>query len=96
MGYEMGQQVELDIERLVKEYMDRFYKSYRIPRHGIEDIEQWCQANLGKEFRDWTLYRGHTKDPHASLSIIDPKWCTIFELKFSNSILGTIDRSKDR
>ncbi len=84
------------LNRLVKEYMARFYKSYKIPRHGIEDIEQWCKDNLGREFRDWTLYRGHVKDPHASLSIIDPKWCTIFELKFSKYILGTIDRSADR
>jgi hypothetical protein len=84
------------LNQLVKEYMARFYKSYKIPRHGIEDIEQWCKDNLGREFRDWTLYRGHVKDPHASLSIIDPKWCTIFELKFSKYILGTIDRSADR
>lgn len=84
------------INRLVKEYMARFYKSYKIPRHGIEDIEQWCKLNLGREFRDWTLYKGHTKDPHASLSIVDPKWCIIFELKFTDSILGTIDRTADR
>ncbi len=84
------------LNRLVKDYMARFYKSYKIPRHGIEDIEQWCKDNLGREFRDWTLYRGHVKDPHASLSIIDPKWCTIFELKFYKYILGTIDRSADR
>jgi hypothetical protein len=76
--------------------MDRFYKVYRIPRHGIEEIEQWAKANLGREFRDWALYKGHSKDPHASLSIINPKWCTIFELKFCNSILGIIDRPKDR
>jgi len=82
----------VDIEKLVKEYMARFYKSYKIPRHGIEGIERWCRENLGTEYKDWTLYKGHTKDPHASLSIIDPKWCTIFELKFSDYILGTIDR----
>lgn len=86
----------LDIQRLVKEYMDRFYKVYKLPRHGIEDIEQWCKSNLGKEFRDWTLYRGHPKDPYASLSIVDPKWCTIFELRWGNSILGTVDRPAKR
>jgi hypothetical protein len=82
----------LNIEKLVKEYMARFYKSYRIPRHGIDHIEIWCKANLGTEYKDWTLYRGHIKDQYASLSIIDPKWCLIFELKFSDYILGTIDR----
>lgn len=92
----MGQQTELNIEQLVKDYMARFYKSYKIPRHGIEDIEQWCKLNLGREFRDWTLYRGHVKDPYASLSIVDPKWCMIFELKFTDSILGTIDTSPNR
>lgn len=84
----------LDIAKLVREYMARFYKVYKIPRHGIEDIELWCKANLGREYKDWTLYKGHTKDPHASLSIVDPKWCLIFELKYSDYILGTIDRSR--
>jgi len=83
----------INIEKLVKDYMARFYKSYKIQRHDIEDIELWCKSNLGKEYRDWTLYKGHPKDPYASLSIIDPKWCTIFELKFTDYILGTIDRS---
>ena len=91
MGYTPEQ-----ISQLVKEYMDRFYKIYRIPRHDIDHIEIWCRDNLGREFRDWALYRGHSKDPHASLSIIDPKWCTIFELKFADYILGTIDRPSDR
>lgn len=84
------------ITRLVKEYMDRFYKIYKIPRHGIEEIELWCRANLGREYRDWTLYKGHPKDPYCSLSIIDPKWCTIFELKFTEYILGTVDRHPSR
>ena len=95
MDNEVGLTPE-QLSRLVKEYMDRFYKIYRIPRHGIDDIEQWCKLNLGREFRDWTLYRGHSKDPHCTLSIIDPKWCMIFELKFADYILGTIDRVRDR
>lgn len=86
----------IDVERLVREYMARFYKTYKIPRYDIEDIEQWCNDNLGKQYRDWTLYKGHPRDPYCSLSIIDPKWCTIFELKFSKDILGTIDRKPDR
>lgn len=77
---------------MVRVYMSRFYKTYKIPRHGIEDIEQWCKDNLGTQFKDWNLYKGHVKDPHCSLSIINPKWCTIFELKFANYIIGTIDR----
>lgn len=93
MANEMGLGQE-QISRMVREYMSRFYKTYKIPRHDIEDIEQWCKANLGTEFRDWTLYKGHRMDPHASLSIIDPKWCTIFELKFSDYVLGIIDRPK--
>lgn len=80
------------ISRMVREYMSRFYKIYKIPRHDIEPIEQWAKANLGIEFKDWTLYKGHRLDPHATLSIVDPKWCTIFELKFADYILGLIDR----
>ncbi len=79
---------------MVREYMSRFYKTYQIPRHGIEPIEQWAKDNLGTEFKDWTLYKGHYKDPHASLSIVDPKWCTVFELKFADYIQGLIDRPK--
>lgn len=82
------------IGRMVREYMARFYKIYKIPRHDIEPIEQWAKDNLGSEFKDWTLYKGHRLDPYATLSIIDPKWCTIFELKFSDYILGIIDRPK--
>jgi hypothetical protein len=95
LGNEVGYNPE-QLEQLVKEYMARFYKSYKIPRHDIEQIELWCRTSLGREFRDWSLYKGHVKDPHASLSIVDPKWCTIFELKFSDYILGTIDRSPNR
>ncbi len=81
-----------ELNHLVREYMSRFYKTYRIPRQSIEEIELWCKDNLGREFRDWTLYKGHRLDLHASLSIVDPKWCTIFELKFADYILGLIDR----
>jgi hypothetical protein len=91
LANEMGLDQE-HLSKLVREYMSRFYKTYKIPKHGIDDIEKWCKENLGTEFKDWTLYRGHTKDPHCSLSIINPKWCTIFELKFGDYIIGTIDR----
>lgn len=84
-----------ELNRFVREYLARFYKTYKLPRHNIDHIEQWCKDNLGTEFKDWTLYKGHRMDPHASLSIIDPKWCTIFELKFSDYIQGIIDRPEN-
>ncbi len=79
---------------MIREYMSRFHKTYKIPRHGVEYIEAWCEDNLGRKYNDWAFYRGHHKDPHCTVSIVDPKWCTIFELKFADNILGTIDRPK--
>lgn len=84
------------ISQMVREYMARFYKTYMIPRHNRDHIiEAWCEENLGRKYNDWTFHRGHHKDPHCTVSIVDPKWCTIFELKFADLILGTIDRGKD-
>lgn len=84
-----------DITRLVSDYMDRFHKTYKVPRHGVDQmIEEWCDSNLGRKYRDWTFYRGHVKDPYCAVSIVDPKWCTIFELRFAEHIIGTIDRKQ--
>ncbi len=83
------------ITKMVREYMSRFHKTYKIPRHGVDsEIEIWCEDNLGKRYNEWTFYRGHYKDPHCTVSILSPKWCTIFELKFADYILGTVDRPK--
>lgn len=84
-----------EVAKLVREYLDGFHGHYRVPRHFDEEIELlgWCKG-IGTQYRDWTYYKGHQKDPHCALSIKDPKWCTLFELRWAHLILGTIDRAK--
>lgn len=84
------------IERLVNDYLTRFHKHYQLPRHfpEMEEVKQWCHDYLGNQYRDWTLYVGHRNDPHIVLHILDPNWCTIFELRWAHLILGTIDIPK--
>jgi len=83
----------LDVSKLVNEYMRSFSKSYCVPRHYEEEDEllKWCKG-IGRQYRDWTYYKGHYKDPHCALSIKDPKWCTIFELRWAHLIIGNLDR----
>jgi hypothetical protein len=85
----------IPVEKVVKEYLDRFYKHYKLPRHypEMEELVQWCHHNLGKKYRDWTYYIGHVQDPHTSLSILDPNWCILFELRWGHLIQGLIDRT---
>jgi hypothetical protein len=84
---------QVDVAKLVHDYMRGFAKSYQVPRHYNEEDEllEWC-ASIGREYRDWTYHKGHPKDPHCSLSIKDPKWCTVFELRWAHLIIGSIDR----
>jgi len=86
---------QINVEKLVYDYMRTFHLSYKVPRRyeEEEDLLKWC-ATVGREYRDWNYYKGHPKDPHCSLSIRDPKWCTIFELKWGHLIIGIIDRKK--
>lgn len=85
----------INVERLVKDYLNRFHKHYKLPRHFDEEDElvKWCEDNLGIQYKDWTRYVGHVKDPHTTLSIVDPKWCTVFELRWAHLITGIIDRN---
>jgi hypothetical protein len=83
----------IDIEKLVNEYLTLFYKHYKLPRHFEQETEllEWCKSNLGKEFRDWNFYKGHSTDPYTVLHIKNSKWCVMFELTWSPLIIGTID-----
>jgi hypothetical protein len=82
----------LDVAKLVREYLSAFHKHYKMPRYfDSESFVKWCKDNLGKEYRDWSYYVGHRDDPYTVIHIKDPKWCTIFELKWGHLIAGTID-----
>ena len=85
----------INIAKLVKEYLDQFHGHYRVPRHYAEEDEllKWLDA-AGPQYRDWGYYKGHPNDPHCAVHIKDPKWCTLFELRWGHLILGVIDRNK--
>lgn len=82
----MGQSTNLDIPKLVSEYLGRFHKAYRIIKPAPNDLVEWCESNLGKNYRDWFIFPGGKYDDHSILHILDSKWCTIFELKWGHYI----------
>ena len=82
----------IDVARLVHEYLVRFHKNYQLPRHFEQEDELliWCKQ-LGPEYRNWSLYKGHPKDPYCVLHILEPKWCMLFELQWAHLIQGHVD-----
>lgn len=86
----------VNVEKLVNDYLSRFHQHYRLPRHypEMEALVQWCHDNLGRKYRDWSYHVGHVNDAHTVLHILNPNWCTIFELKWGHLVLGTIDIHK--
>jgi hypothetical protein len=82
----------VDVARMVHEYLGRFHKNYQLPRHfqQEEELLAWCRQ-LGPEYKNWSLYKGHYKDPYCVLHILDAKWCTLFELQWAHLIQGHVD-----
>jgi hypothetical protein len=84
-----------DTAKLVNEYLLGFHKHYKLPRYfDDENFLVWCRDNLGKEYRDWSFYKGHKKDPWTVIHIKNPKWCIIFELTWGHLIQGTLNIQK--
>jgi hypothetical protein len=83
---------DIDVQKLVHEHLIGFHKHYKLPRY-FDDNEFliWCRSNLGKEYRDWQFHKGHKKDPYTVIHIKDPKWCTMFEIRWGHLIMGMID-----
>lgn len=85
---------EIDIEQMVREYLDRFHRHYKLDKNQTDrEFADWCLDNLGREYRDWMYHAGSRYDSYSVIHIQDPKRCTIFELRWSDLILGTIDRN---
>ena len=88
----MTDEAPVDVAKLVHDYLVGFHKHYKLPRHfDFDPLTEWCTANLGKEYKDWTHYVGHRDDPHTVLHIKDPKMCMIFELIWGHLIIGQLD-----
>jgi hypothetical protein len=86
---------EPNVAKLIREYLDGFHGHYRVPRHCPEedDLKEWL-AQTGAQYRYWIYYKGHVEDSHCVVNIKDPHWCTLFELRWTHLILGTVDRPK--
>jgi len=72
----------------LQEYLKSFYKAYAVEKSSSIGLEDWCKKNLGKEYKDWFLYKGKNFDKFFTLYIKNQKLCLIFEIKWSQSIQG--------
>lgn len=85
-----------NLERIVNDYLTRFHKHYKLPRHfpEMEEFTHWCHDNLGKQYRDWAFHIGHIQDAYSVLHILNPNWCVVFELRWGHLIQGQLDIPK--
>jgi hypothetical protein len=84
---------DINVAKLVSEYLSQFHGHYRVPRHFDDEVEllAWLETT-GSQYRDWGYYKGHPNDPHCAVHIKDSKWCVLFELRWAHVIIGTIDK----
>lgn len=88
----MMEDTPIDVAKLVHDYLVSFSKHYKLPRHfDDEPFLEWCNENLGKQYKDWTFYKGHPKDTHCVIHIKDSKRSVIFELTWNHLIIGQLD-----
>jgi hypothetical protein len=82
---------------MIRDYLSKFSNHYKLLRHfNDEPFLEWCAESLGKEYRDWSYYKGHKDDPHCAFHIKDPKKALIFEIKWAHIIIGRLDYSSER
>ena len=87
-------EVPINVTKLVHDHLTSFHKHYKLPRQFDDKLFlEWCRSNLGREYRDWNYYKGHTKDSYCVIHIKDPKWCLMFELEWAHLITGQLDIS---
>jgi len=79
---------EINIAKLVSEYLARFPYVYRIPKDcdDYNDIKEWCDKNFDKEFRDWFWFPGGRYDDHSNLHIAKENFNTLFLLRWGDRI----------
>ena len=82
----------LNVAKLVHDYLARFYKHYKLDKDQTDtEFADWCLSNLGREYRNWMYHPGGSYDTYSVIHILDPGWCTVFELRWAHLIIGTID-----
>jgi len=93
-------------EKHLQEYLRNFFKAYHlnpwdlnpIARKELEELEEWCKNYLGKQYLDWHLlkrnysHESYICDDISILYIREHKKCTLFELRWSESILKVVDK----
>ncbi len=76
-----------DVQKLVREYLARFARSYRISRSAdIDAIHRWCCDNCGIEYKDWFIHRGGRYDEWANLHIRSERTATVFLLVWGDTL----------
>lgn len=78
----------LDLPKLVKEYLDRFPYVYKIHKNLIYygEIKEWCEQNLKKEFNEWFWFPGGRYDDHCNLHIKNARDNTMFLLRWGDKL----------
>lgn len=85
---------DVNVSKLVKEYLDRFPYVYNIKKDSehYENIEKWCRVHCGSEYKDWFWHQGGRYDDYAILHITSEKINTIFVLKWGDKCMQRIKK----
>lgn len=82
-----------DFAQVVSDYLQNF-KSYHIKKTHRQELYEWSAQYLGQKYKDWFIYEGGTRDKVWVINIRSPKKATLFELRWTELIVKTIDRNK--
>jgi hypothetical protein len=81
--------------KVVSEYLSKF-KKYHVEKTHKNELYQWCADHMGEKYKDWSIYEGGAQDRVWVVMIRDPKKGMFFELRWTEIIVKTIDRSTDK
>lgn len=89
---------DVNVERSVREYRDRFYKIISLNKRDLDVIElkDWCRDNLGRQYLDWTIIDRGRQQPNLELWIREEERYLIYRLRWGNDHetynLGTVHK----
>lgn len=84
-----------DFSRVVSEYLSHF-SYYKVKKdYALRDeLYQWCQTNLGQQYKDWFVHEGGKYDKWWTVNIRSPKKGTFFALRWNDIIIESVDRRR--
>lgn len=90
-GVTLPGEVDNEFSRVVSEYLSHF-KKYHVTRKQKAELYQWCADYMGAKYKDWSIYEGGARDDVWVVMIRNPKKSMLFELRWAEIIVKTIDR----